>query len=294
MNGADPRERFGAAWPGRSAAREIEAGGVCWNVQTAGDGADIVLIHGTGASTHSWRDIIGPLSAHARVIAFDLPGHALSSAPAQFRPGLTQTAQAVAALLEKIHAAPAIIVGHSAGAAIATRMALSGLAHPHTIISINGAFLPFRGPAGRLFPPLARVASASGFASRLFAGRARDVGAVRRLIAGTGSRISEQGIELYARLFRDPAHVAGVLRMMAHWDLAPLARDLPGLEAELVLVAGTNDRAVPMRNVDFVKALASNASEIFLQGLGHLAHEEAPERATALILDELRRAPNPN
>ena len=42
------------------------------------------------------------------------------------------------------------------------------------------------------------------------------------------------GVYLYARLVRDPAHVEGVLTMMARWDLAALEADLPAIVAQLL------------------------------------------------------------
>ncbi len=52
-----------------------------WYVEIAGQGPDLVLLHGLGASSFSWRHNRGPLSRHFRVITPDLPGHGRSPAP---------------------------------------------------------------------------------------------------------------------------------------------------------------------------------------------------------------------
>ncbi len=52
-----------------------------WYVEIAGQGPDLVLLHGLGASSFSWRSNRGPLSRHFRVITPDLPGHGRSPAP---------------------------------------------------------------------------------------------------------------------------------------------------------------------------------------------------------------------
>ena len=54
--------RDGAAWPNHAVSRLVDAGGVRWHVQRMGRGPVLLLVHGTGASTHSWRALM-PLLA---------------------------------------------------------------------------------------------------------------------------------------------------------------------------------------------------------------------------------------
>jgi magnesium chelatase accessory protein len=248
-----------------------------------GRGPVALLLHGTGASTHSWRELAPLLARDGTVVAPDLPGHAFTSAPGAAGLSLPGMAASVAALLRALDADPAIAVGHSAGAAVLARMCLDGLIAPRTLVSLNGALLPLRGLAGHFFSPIAKLLAASPLVPRLFAWRAADRAAVERLIRGTGSTLDPEGIELYARLLRNRGHVAGVLTMMANWDLRSLERDLPGLRPRLVLVVGSNDRTVPPRHAERVRALVPGAAVETLPGLGHLAHEERPARVARLV-----------
>lgn len=50
-------DRDGRDWPNRAASRFVEVGGIHWHVQQLGQGPVLLLLHGTGAATHSWRDI---------------------------------------------------------------------------------------------------------------------------------------------------------------------------------------------------------------------------------------------
>ncbi|MEL6317172.1 MAG: alpha/beta fold hydrolase, partial [Pseudomonadota bacterium] len=105
----------------------------------------------------------------------------------------------------------------------------------------------------------------------------------RRLIRETGSNVDARGLDLYERLAKSPAHVAGALGMMANWDLAPLVADLARLEAPVDFITGASDRTVPP---EVSRALADRlpgATLVELDGLGHLAHEEAPDEIAALI-----------
>jgi magnesium chelatase accessory protein len=165
-----------------------------------------------------------------------------------------------------------------------------GRIQPERVFSINGALLPFEGLPGLLFPPAARLIASNGLAARLFAWRAQDKRAVRRLIASTGSDLDEAAVDLYAQLVRDVRHTQGTLAMMARWDLDPLVRDLPRLTTPLHLFVGERDLAVPAEQARRVRGLlrSSPGSEVLvLPGLGHLAHEERPDLIAQHLLARL-------
>lgn len=274
----------GSDWPNREASRFVDAGGLRWHVQIAGAGPCLLLLHGSGAATHSWRDLLPGLAAHWRVIAPDLPGHAFSGTPAADRLGLPGVAAALAALLRTLDVEPHAAVGHSAGAAIALHMQLAGLLKLRSLVSLNGALLPLPGLAGLLFPPAAKALAVLPLTAELFARSARRPGAVERLIAGTGSRIDARGMALYARLVRCPAHVRGVLGMMARWDVVPLARDMHRLDAALTLVAARDDRTVPADMAQRVARRVPGARCLLLDQGGHLSHEQDAAAHADLIL----------
>jgi magnesium chelatase accessory protein len=265
------------------------AGGHNWHVQTMGGGPALVLIHGTGASTHSWRDLMPLLARHFTVIAPDLPGHGFTETSGQERFSLPAMAQASAALLKTLDVSPMLVVGHSAGVAIGMRMVLDGAFTPKVLVSLNGALLPFRGIAAQLFPSLAKLLVLNPLVPRFFAWRAESVTSIEALLAGTGSRLDARGIELYQRLFSNRAHVAATLAMMANWDLEPLGRDFRKFDLPVVLVVGASDKAVsPADAVEVAKRLP-NARIETIKGVGHLIHEERPEQVAALIFSIARQ-----
>src|SRR5262249_31561331 len=90
---------------------------------------------------------------------------------------------------------------------------------------------------------------------------------------------------LYGKLVSSPAHVAAALQMMANWDLRPLVRELPKLQSGLVLIAASNDRAIPPDVAHRVRELVPQAKLEQVAGYGHLAHEEAPEKIAEIIVD---------
>jgi magnesium chelatase accessory protein len=277
-------EREKAIWPLQECSRFVVAGGIRWHVQAQGSGPSLLLVHGTGASTHSWRDVLPLLSRRFSVIAADLPGHAFTQSVSPWRSSLAAMSAALADLLRVIGIQPAFCVGHSAGAAIVCRMALDGLIAPRGLASVNGAFLPFGGAAGVLFAPIAKLLGSNSVLPRLVARRAGDAAAVRRLIAGTGSTLDARGVDLYTRLVSCPSHVAAAFAMMGHWDLHSLERDLPRLAVPLTLIVGANDRSVPPDQAVRIQRRLAASTVHCLPRLGHLAHEEAPAKIAELVL----------
>ncbi len=276
-------EREGLGWPNRAASRFLEAAGLRWHVQVMGSGPTLLLLHGAGAATHSWRDLAPLLARHFTIIAPDLPGHGFTQTPGGDGLSLPGMARSLVGLLDVMGAAPVGAVGHSAGAAIASRLALDGRLGHGPLISLNGALAPFAGAAGHLFPAMAKLLFLNPFARQMFAWRAGRPGAVARLIESTGSRIDAVGLDFYERLLTTTGHIGGALGMMAAWDLHGLRQDLPRVANPLTLVAAEDDHAVSPAVARDVRALLPASSLIGLPALGHLAHEEAPARVAEII-----------
>jgi magnesium chelatase accessory protein len=268
----------------------VPAGGVHWRLRRQGQGPQLLLLHGTGASLHSWQALAPLLATRFELLMPDLPGHARSGTLPPARRSLPGMAAAMADLLRTLGVTPHAVLGHSAGAALMLRMALDGALPQARLIGLNAALLPWDGVAGFLFVPLARLLAMNPLVPWIAAWRAQDPAAVRRLVASTGSRLDDDGVAHYAQLLRSPTHVAGALAMMANWDLAALQRDLPQLQPRPVhLLVGAHDGTVPPGQADTVAARHPNVQLHPLDGLGHLAHEEAPERVAAVLRPLLGR-----
>ncbi len=263
----------------------IEAAGLTWHLQSMGSGPTMLLLHGTGASSHSYRHLAPLLAPDYRVIVPDLPGHGFTSAAPD--PSLPGMAAATAALVKHLDIAPAMVVGHSAGAAIAARMLLDSDWQPDLLVGLGSALQPFPGAAAAFFPVMARLLFANPLVPELFAAGARFGGGMEGFLQrSTGSRIDPEGVKLYTRLFQNAGHVGGALRMMAHWDLAPLIRDLPSLSTPMLLLHGKEDSAVPPNVATGVADRVAGTTVEMFPGLGHLLHEEAPDA----IADRIREA----
>lgn len=286
MSGRYPDwSRDGADWPNRDASRSVSVGGYRWHIQQMGAVGKprCLLLHGTGAATHSWRDLMPLLAGSFDVLAMDLPGHGFTRsnfAQAVTLPGM---AVSVEALLAEEGFMPDLIVGHSAGAAIGFQMLLaSGRKVP--LVGLNPALLPFPGLAAKLFPSLAQLLFANPVVSVIVARMMRAPAEPERFLRrATGSRIDAEGLRAYRALLTKSGHCDGAIRMMANWRLEDLQARLPTLGAPVLLVHAAGDTAIPASAVQQAAALIPDARLVTLAGVGHLAHEERPEELAELI-----------
>ena len=146
-------QRRPATGPIRVAAASCRRPGCAGTCRSWGSGPVALLLHGTGAATHSFARLLPLLAERFTVVAPDLPG---TASPRCRRPEACRCRawpRAWPALLAALELAPELGVGHSAGAAILCRMCLDGQMAPKLLVSLNGALLPFRGLPGQLFSP---------------------------------------------------------------------------------------------------------------------------------------------
>lgn len=133
----------------------ILANGVRLYYEESGSGTPILVIHGTASSALVWGDALDPLTRLGRVIAYDRRGNTRSERPHPYDlTSVHEHAEDAAALLEALHAAPAVVIGRSFGGETALDLALH---HPDQVSA-----LVLLEPAA-----LALASSAAGFAGPL-------------------------------------------------------------------------------------------------------------------------------
>jgi magnesium chelatase accessory protein len=283
-------ERDGHIWPHREASEFIRTGAARWHVQRMGSGPPLLLLHGTGASVHSWRGLMPLLAQTHTVIAPDLPRHAFTTGHDAYAMSLPAMAREVARLLETLDAQPAAIIGHSAGAAIALQLALD---HAYTgpIVGLSAALRPFPGAMAQIFPAIAKTLFVNPLVPRIFTGSIDLVGGAEKFLwRSTHSRIDAAGLACYAKLLKHPGHAGGALAMMANWDLPALRTRMDEVANPVLLLHGVNDPAIPLDWARDAARWLPKARLDVLPGLGHLAHEEAPDKTAAHIAAFLAEA----
>ena len=146
-----------STWPNNKYSRHVKTGFHSWHIQRLGKsgGKKILFIHGTGSSCHSWSKTAEFLLSQYEILLIDLPGHGFSDLPAPNKSSLREIVNGSMDLLGKIDFSPDLIVGHSAGAAIAVILS-EKMKVSNGAMCINAAFGEFPGLAGVMFPIFAK------------------------------------------------------------------------------------------------------------------------------------------
>jgi magnesium chelatase accessory protein len=250
-----------------------------------GQGPVLLLLHGTGSGSFSWRGLMPLLSSHFQVIAPDLPGHAFTSRGPEGSLSLQGMSEGLRALLLQLNVTPSVIGGHSAGAAIAANMLLQQRTLSKTqLIGFNPAWLPLPGLPSLIFRPAAKLAAINPISAWATAKLASKPAMIEKSISQTGSHLGAEGLALYQSVFSHSGHVHSVLNMMAAWQLSTLSSALSQIKNEVAILVGTQDQTVPPSMAHDACTLMPQSRLYEQQGLGHLAHEEDPAGTAQLIL----------
>jgi len=287
-------DKDGQDWPFRAASHFVEAAGYRWHVQLIGPetAPALLLIHGTGAASFSWRNLVPYLQDGYRLIVPDLPCHGFTRPTASPDLSLEGMTTSIRSLLHRLDIQPQVYLGHSAGAAIAISL-LNAAGHDkgvhsgsRQVFSVNGALKPIRG--NRLLSPMAKALFANPLSASMFSMLTKTTPLGNNLLTATGSRIDPLGEAIYQRLLGSSGHVRGALGMMASWDLSNLNAMLRRLSGPLFLYAAEDDPMVPPSGSTKAAALAPHSHLTLAGSGGHLAHESHPEDVAKWIETALR------
>ncbi|MDQ6604798.1 MAG: alpha/beta fold hydrolase [Chloroflexota bacterium] len=248
--------------------------------EIAGSGPPLVLIHGHGLDCRMWDDQFAPFAAHHRVVRYDLRGFGKSDPV-----GDTMYAHEddLAALLDHLEIARAMILGLSAGGSVAINFALTYPAMARALIVVDTA--------------LGGHAWSENWNARWKA--------LRQTARAGGAPAANEGWlahPLFASANEHPAVATRLRQMIAdysgwHWGTRdpqrghepPAAERLGEIATPTLVMLGERDlpdfHAIADRIAEQIPA--PTARKIILPGVGHMANMEAPERFNAEVLDFL-------
>lgn len=281
--------------------RFLEIDGTRTYVQEAGpsDGPAVVLVHGFGGSTYSWRFTRATLAeAGYHVIALDLRGFGLASKAWDGDESHPAQARLVLGVMDTLGVQQAVLVGHSMGGNVVAQAAVAAPDRVTALVLVDAAVVSSDLPGGNMaspaaailqFPPVRQIAR---FAVRL------------GLNAGTLEQMLRSAYADPAFPTAEDVAAYGEAQRLADWDLALLAvirdasgNELPAPVASLggtrpVLVAwGERDPWIPIATGEALRNAIPGAQWLVVPGAGHLPMEEGRagfEPGLLAFLAELR------
>ena len=261
-------------WPYTEYSKFLETDNFVWHYQIIGKPGNpiILLIHGAGASSHSWSNLIPKLHKF-QVLAVDLPGHRFSKIKKGIRPQHDTIVRDLIILFESLKIKPNVFVGHSIGAVIVLSLAVIYEGPLSSIVLINGALEKFEGPAGTIFPLMARVFYASPLTKYWIRFFNSAETSLRKFLSISGSNLTIKNIDYYMKLMTDEDHVTGTLAFISNWNIGDIEKTFKKVSVPTLFLAGMRDGIVNYKTSVRAHKKAFNAKIKLFKNDGHLIHE---------------------
>lgn len=270
---ADPDSRF------------LEINGLKVHYKVYGSGEPlIILLHGFGASTYSWREVAASLARYGTVLVYDRPAFGLTARP---MPGEWQGENPYSILaqpdiinsfLQHLGFEKAVLAGNSAGGTVAVYTALEKPEIVSALILVDAAIYNGGGSPAWIRPFL-RLPQAE------------------RIGVLVSRQIKDWGPRFLETAWHDPAKITSAIREnyqiplniqnwdRALWELtrapgpaAPLAERIPELNLPVLVVTGDDDRIVPTDLSIRLSEEIRGASLVIFKNCGHVPQEECPDQ----------------
>jgi pimeloyl-ACP methyl ester carboxylesterase len=245
---------------------------IAWEAR--GDGVPLLLIHGLGYGRWGWGPVLEPLASRFRVVLFDNRGIGESEAPPGPYTAELMAGDAVSVLdaagIERAH-----VVGTSLGGMVAQALAVE---HPERVdrlvlaCTTPGGTQAFPFPEGTVRLLAAAQRMEPLVALRHFVENALAPGAPEALVE-----------EIYALRVAHPPDPAGWQAQAAASAAFDGFDRLGDIVAPTLVLHGTEDQVVDVRNAQLLGERIPNARVELLEGTGHLFFWEEPERTGRLV-----------
>jgi len=254
--------------------------------QEEGKGPPLLLIHGFGASTYTWRYVAPELAQTHRVIAVDLKGFGQSDKPFDERYSVFDQAELLAQLIVDKDLRDLTLVGHSFGGGIALLLALEAnqrlegriarlvlldsIAYPQNIpVFFRLLDMPLVSQLGvRMVPPSVQTRVALKIAYL------------------DDSKIDPDEVEIYAAPLKTAAGKHAIIhsaRQIMPKGLAEIAQRYNTIELPTLILWCDHDRIVPLEVGLKLRRTLPNSTLRLIQDCGHMPQEEQPASTLQLL-----------
>ncbi len=262
----------------------------------AGSGPNLLLVHGIGDNSDSWRGVISELARDYTVTAPDLLGHGRSDKP-RGDYSVAAYANAMRDLLSVLGIERATVVGHSLGGGVAMQFAYQYPERCERLVLVSsGGVCPEVHPLLRLMAapnadlvlPLLQMPGIRLAGHGLFS--------LLRVLGTDLGHDAENLLRVFDNLPDATARRAFVrtLRSVIDWrgqaitmlDRSYLTRGMPTL-----LVWGARDAVIPCHHGHIAHACMPNSRLAVFESAGHFPHQTEPGRFLALLHEFLTTTP---
>ena len=255
-------------------------------VEEQGKGAPVLLIHGFGASTYTWRHVAPELAKTHRVIAVDLKGFGQSDKPFDSRYSVFDQAELLAQLIVDKDLRNLTLVGHSFGGGIALLLALEANERLEgritKLVLLDSIAYPQNIP---VFFRLLDVPLVSRLGVSMIQPSVQTRVALR-IAYFDDSKIDQDEVDAYAAPLRTAAGKHAIIysaRQIVPNGLAEISERYKTIELPTLILWCDHDRIVPLEVGLKLRRTLPNSTLRLVEDCGHMPQEEQPESTLKLL-----------
>lgn len=251
-----------------------------------GEAEPIVFVHGLSGCWQNWLENIPHFARTRRVVAVDLPGFGFSEMPAE-KISIPGYGRFLDALLDELEIDAACVVGNSMGGFIGAELAINAPQRVERLVLVSAAGLTsehMRSEPGLAVLRRLEVLLGHGGA-RLARGADRlarrpgtRIGALA-LVAAHPSRLPAPLVAEQVRGIGKPAFLDALDALTDY----PIRHRLPEIACPTLIVWGSKDRLVPVRDAYLFERLIPGSRAVVWADTGHVPQMERPEAFNAAV-----------
>ncbi len=251
-----------------------------------GTGSPVLLIHGFGSSTYTWKNILPSLARNHRVIAVDMKGFGQSDKPYDEHYSAFDQAELMAELIEAEDLRDLTIVGHSFGGGVALALALQAdgrlKGRISKLVLIDTIAYPQKVP---IFFKLLAVPGLSHLSVRMVPA-SMQVSVALKLAYYDESKITDETLEAYTAPLKTAAGKHAVIhsaRQIVPPDLEEISSRYGTIQLPTLIMWCDHDKIVPMDIGLKLRRTIPNSDFQLVKSCGHIPQEEQPEQTLQIL-----------
>ena len=249
------------------------------------DKEPIVLIHGTSASLHTWDGWVEVLKEQRRVIRFDLPAFGLTGPDPQNNYSIERYAEVVIAVLDALKIDKSVLAGNSLGGYIAWATAVFHPDRVSKLILVDASGYPYDPES----VPLAFKLSQNPLASRLLKNvlpKSMVEKSVKN-VYGNPDLVTDELVNRYYELSLREGNRSALKARFEQTLPGALMDKIGTINVPTLLIWGRKDKLIPLKFGKRFKQEIVNSQLIVFDDLGHVPHEENPQKTVLAVLNFL-------
>ena len=270
----------------------VEIDGMQVHYRVEGKGMPIVLIHGTGASLHTWDDWTLKLKENYQVIRMDLPAFGLTGPNKSGDYSIKQYTQFLEEFVVKMKLDSMFLAGNSLGGNIAWNYASKNPEKVQKLILVDASGLPTNKPQPWIFKMAKTPVLSKLF---LYITPRSIIEDNLKQVYEDDTKISDALITRFHDMaLREGNRKAFVDRAKIDFTTSEASKkeQLQNIQTPTLLIWGAKDTWIPLENGKRMDTLLPNSKLVVLQNSGHVPMEENPKESFKVLNDFLHQKNN--